>query len=94
MKNKTPKRLRKYRMDAGYTIYTLADKLEEILGKGVHYSSISYWENGEKVPRIGTIVALEDLFNVGYRELFSDLTDDEIKELDQRLLAARKGEHY
>lgn len=32
---KLPKRLRKYRMDAGFTIYTLADRL------GVNHTTVS-----------------------------------------------------
>ncbi|QIW88666.1 transcriptional regulator [Bacillus phage P59] len=77
-KMKTPKRLKKYRLDAGYTIYTLADRL------GVNFSSVSYWENGEKFPRRQKLEALEDLFGVGYRELFRDLTPEEMQELEQR----------
>jgi len=78
-KEKSPKRLKKYRMDAGYTIYTLADRL------GVNYSSVSYWENGVKFPRPAKMMELEDIFGVGYRELFTDLTQEEIEEIEERL---------
>lgn len=73
------KKLRQFRMDSGYTIYSLADKL------GVNYSTVSYWETGKKVPRINILMQLEDLFNVSYRELFSDLTEDEVKSLEERV---------
>lgn len=84
---KTPKRLKKYRMDGGFTIYSLADRL------GVNFSTVSYWENGEKFPRQKKMAELEDLFGVGYRELFSDLTEEEIKELEERQKAnqGKKG---
>ena len=85
VKMKSPKRLKKYRLDSGYTIYSLADRL------GVNFSSISYWENGEKFPRRQKLEALEDLFGVGYRELFSDLTEQEIADLEQRAMEQRKG---
>lgn len=75
---KAPKRLKKLRVDAGYTIYSLADKLN------VNFSSVSYWENGIKHPRHDKIMELEDLFKVNYREMFTDLTDEEAKELEQR----------
>ncbi|PLR99595.1 helix-turn-helix domain-containing protein [Bacillus sp. T33-2] len=75
---KTVKRLKKLRLDFGYTIYSLADKLK------VHYSSISYWESGDKFPRRKKMEELEDLFGVSYRELFSDLSEVEIAELEQR----------
>ena len=75
---KSPKRLKKYRTDAGLTIYSLADRLK------VNYSSVSYWENGEKFPRQKTLRALEDMFGVGYRDLFDDLSPEEIEELENR----------
>ncbi|MCB5366973.1 helix-turn-helix domain-containing protein [Collinsella aerofaciens] len=81
-----PKRLKKYRMDAGFTIYSLADKLN------VNYSTVSYWENGVKHPRHNKIVELEDLFNVSYRELFSDLTEEEAAELERRIEEQRKNQ--
>ncbi|AXH71105.1 putative XRE family transcriptional regulator 1 [Bacillus phage BSP36] len=76
-KGKTIKKLRKYRLDRGLTIYSLADKL------GVNFSTVSYWETGEKFPRRQKLEELEDLFDVGYRELFKDLTQEEIEELDR-----------
>jgi transcriptional regulator with XRE-family HTH domain len=77
-KEHTPKKLRKYRLDHGYTIYSLADRM------GVSYSSVSYWENGEKFPRHDKIMQLEEIFGVGYSELFKDMTSDEIKEIEIR----------
>ncbi|QZA69708.1 XRE family transcriptional regulator [Bacillus phage 035JT004] len=71
------KKLRKCRLDHGYTIYSLAEKL------GVNFSTVSYWETGVKFPRRKKLEELEDLFNVGYRELFTDLTQEEIEELDR-----------
>jgi transcriptional regulator with XRE-family HTH domain len=76
--DKQPKRLKKYRIDAGFTIYSLADRLH------VNFSTVSYWENGVKFPRQDKMMELEDIFGVGYRELFTDLTDDELLELKQR----------
>lgn len=74
----TPKKLKKYRMDAGFTIYSLADRV------GVHYSSVSGWENGKKFPRMDKLMALEDLFGQGHRELFQDMTAEEAKEIEER----------
>lgn len=78
-RKRLPKRLKKYRMDAGYSIYTLSDKL------GVNYSTISHWENGKKFPRQQSLMKLEDIFGVSYRELFEDLTEEEADELERRL---------
>lgn len=75
---KVPKRLKKYRMDSGYTIYSLADRLN------VHFTTVSYWENGGKFPRQGKLMELEDLFGAGHRELFSDLTEKEANDLEKR----------
>ena len=85
VKMASPNRLKKLRIDAGYTIYSLGDKL------GVNYSSVSYWENGDKFPRRKTLEALEDLFGVSYRELFTALTPEEIAELEQREIEKRKN---
>jgi transcriptional regulator with XRE-family HTH domain len=74
---KATKRLRKYRMQAGLTIYSLADRLN------VNSSTVSYWEKGERFPRQQKLEMLEDMFKVGYRELFTDLTPEEVKELEQ-----------
>lgn len=78
-KMKSPKRLKKYRMDAGYTIYSLADRL------GVNFSTVSYWENGVKFPRPKTMMELEELFGVGYRDLFTDLSESEIHDIEERM---------
>ena len=75
-KKRLPKRLKKYRMDAGYSIYTFAEKLQ------VDPSTVSYWENGIKFPRKKNMMDLEDIFGVGYRELFSDLTEEEAEDLN------------
>jgi DNA-binding transcriptional regulator YiaG len=77
-KQNKPKRLKKYRMDKGFTIYSLAERI------GVNFSTVSYWENGVKHPRHDKIVQLEDLFNASYRDLFTDLTEEEAAELEQR----------
>ncbi|AGT13642.1 transcriptional regulator [Bacillus phage BigBertha] len=77
-KERTPKRLKKYRMDAGYTTYSLGDKL------GVSFSTVSNWEGGLKFPRPEKLMLLEDLFKVGYRELFEDLSEDENRELESK----------
>lgn len=74
----TPKRMKKYRMDKGLTIYDLAKRL------GVDHSSICNWENGQKYPRRGNLMALEDVLEASYRELFEDLTPEEIVEIDDR----------
>ncbi len=77
---RVPKRLRKYRMDAGYSIYSLADRME------VNYSTISYWENGVRFPRPAKMMELEDIFGATHRELFEDLTEAETAELERRML--------
>lgn len=77
-KKRTPKRLKKYRMDAGYTTYSLGDKL------GVSFSTVSNWEGGLKFPRQEKLMQLEELFKQGYRELFSDLTEEENRKLETR----------
>lgn len=74
-----PKRLKKYRVDAGYSIYSLADRL------GVNFSTVSYWENGHKFPRQGKMMELEELFGAGYRDLFTDLTEEEAAELERKM---------
>ena len=74
----TPKRMKKYRMDKGFTIYTLAERL------GVDESSVCNWENGQKYPRRGNLTALEDILGVGYRELFEDLTPEEMRDINDR----------
>lgn len=76
-KKQTPKRLKLLRMKAGYTIYSLSDRLD------VNFSTVSYWENGVKHPRHNKIVELEDMFNVTYRDLFTDLTEDEMLEVSK-----------
>lgn len=65
-------------MDAGYTTYSLGDKL------GVSFSTVSNWEGGLKFPRQEKLMELEELFKQGYRELFSDLTEEENRELETR----------
>ncbi|AGB62617.1 putative lambda repressor-like DNA-binding protein [Bacillus phage phiAGATE] len=85
---KTVKRLKKIRMDAGYSIYTLAAKLE------VDSSTISVWENGKRFPRRNVLEKLEDLFNVSYRELFEDLTEPEIKEIEKRMTRMYKTSEW
>lgn len=77
-RTKAPKRLKKYRMDRGLTIYTLADEL------GIHYSTVSFWENGVKFPRQGKMMELEDYFDKSYRDLFKDLTEEELTEIEAR----------
>ncbi|AIW03448.1 transcriptional regulator [Bacillus phage Moonbeam] len=79
----TPKKLKKYRLDRGFTIYTLADRV------GVHYSSVSGWENGNKFPRIDKLMALEEIFDENYRELFSNLTPEEAKDVEERIKQSR-----
>lgn len=83
-KQHTPKKLRKYRMDHGYTIYSLADRM------GVSYSSVSYWENGDKFPKHGKILELEQIFGVGYSELFADMSTEEIREVESRRADSNK----
>jgi len=75
----TPKKLKKYRLDAGFTIYSLADRV------GVHYSSVSGWENGLKKPRMDRLELLEDLLGHNHRELFADMSEEEIKEVEERM---------
>lgn len=65
-------------MDAGYTTYSLGDKL------GVSLATVSNWEGGLKFPRQKKLMELEELFKQGYRELFSDLTEEENRELETR----------
>jgi len=75
----TPKKLKKYRLDAGFTIYSLADRV------GVHYSSVSGWENGRKFPRMDKVMMLEDLLGHSHRELFTDMNEEEIREVEERM---------
>lgn len=83
-KHHIPKKLRKYRSDRGFTIYSLADRL------GVSYSSVSYWETGEKFPRHDKIMKLEEIFGVGYSELFSDMTPEEVAEYEAKLKESKE----
>lgn len=83
-KKQAPKRLKLLRMKAGFTIYSLADRLD------VNFSTVSYWENGVKHPRHNKIIELEDMFNTSYRDLFADLDEDEVAEVEQMELEMRK----
>lgn len=74
-----PKMLKKVRMDAGMSIYSLADHMN------VSPSTISYWENGKKHPRHDKIMKLEDLFKTNYRELFEDLSEETARELRDKV---------
>lgn len=88
MSNKTrPKRLKKYRIEKGISIYDLAEII------GVNHSTVSYWENGKKYPRHEKIIELEDYFERPYRDLFTDLTDREIEFLGEleKLNKSKKG---
>lgn len=80
----SPKMLKKVRMDAGMSIYSLADHMK------VTPSTISYWENGIKHPRHDKIMKLEDLFNTNYRELFEDLSDEDARELRDKVNSPMK----
>lgn len=71
-----PKRLKKYRIEKGISIYELGEIV------GANFSTVSYWENGKKFPRHDKIIALEDYFGRAYRDLFTDLTDYEMKILE------------
>jgi len=73
-----PKRLKKYRLEKGISIYDLAEIV------GTNFSTVSYWENGKRYPRHEKIIALEDYFGKAYRDLFTDLTDDEIKLINNK----------
>jgi transcriptional regulator with XRE-family HTH domain len=83
-KKQNPKMLKLVRMEAGYTIYSLGDEL------GVNFSSVSYWENGVKFPRHKMIVKLEDMFDMSYRELFTDLTPEQIQKVEDLEKEMRK----
>lgn len=78
-KPKKPNMLKKARMDMGMSIYSLGDKM------GVSYSTISYWENGQKHPRHDKIESLEDIFGKSYRELFTDLSEEDIRILKDKV---------
>lgn len=71
-----PKRLKKYRIEKGVSIYQLADVVD------ANFSTISYWENGKRYPRHEKILELEDYFEKPYRDLFTDLTDEELETLE------------
>ena len=77
-RERVPQRLKKYRMDAGYTTYSLGDKL------GVSFSTVSNWEGDIKFPRRDKLKALEEIFGVPYTELFTPLTEEENRELELR----------
>ncbi|UJJ74863.1 hypothetical protein [Bacillus phage BM-P1] len=57
---------------------------------GVSFSTISYWENGEKFPRRQKLEDLEDLFKESYRVLFEDLSEEEAADLERRKRAEHK----
>lgn len=79
-----PKRLKKYRIEKGISIYELADIV------GANFSTISYWENGKRYPRHEKIIILEDFFGKPYRDLFTDLTDEEIESIANLEIGRKK----
>lgn len=79
-----PKKIKKYRMEKGISIYELADIV------GANFSTISYWENGKRYPRHEKIIILEDFFGKPYRDLFTDLTDEEIESIENLEIVRKK----
>lgn len=80
-KSGNPVRLKKYRLEhpTQVTIYSLASAM------GVNSSTVSYWENGKKYPRHDMIIFLEDFFGKPYRDLFTDLSDEETREVEETI---------
>lgn len=68
--------IKKLRKSRGWTQPQLADKLS------VSKQTISNWETGLKVPRMGTIQKMADLFNVNVSEIVSDQMDKALSNAD------------
>ncbi len=76
-KKRVPNYMKKLRMNKGWSTYDLADKF------GVNNSTIYYWENSIRFPKKEYLMQLEDFFNLSYRELFKELSEEEIKSLEK-----------
>ncbi|AHZ09508.1 transcriptional regulator [Bacillus phage CAM003] len=71
-------RLRKVRLDRNIDIPELCQKLN------VSYSTVSNWERGLRFPRKDKLMQLEDMFNMNYRDLFAELSDEEVRGLKDK----------
>lgn len=60
------RKLRNVRIKKGFTVRELADKI------GVHYSLVSYWENGKRNPKSSNKRKLEEVLGVPYYELLEE----------------------
>ncbi|WZP35688.1 transcriptional regulator [Enterococcus phage vB_Efs6_KEN16] len=67
-----PKVLKRVREARGESLRELANMI------GVHWSSISYWENGIKEPRVKNRVKLAKLYNIPVEILFEEDNGQEL----------------
>lgn len=74
VENTIASQIKKYRNSRGWTQSQLADKLS------VSKQTISNWETGIKVPRMGSLQKLASLFNVKIGEITNASIKDEVKE--------------
>ena len=74
--NTISSQIKKLRKSRGWTQPQLADKLS------VSKQTISNWETGLKVPRMGAIQKMADLFNVNVSEIVSDQMDKALSNAD------------
>ena len=74
VENTIASQIKKYRNSRGWTQSQLADKLS------VSKQTISNWETGIKVPRMGSLQKLANLFNVKIGEITNASIKNEVKE--------------
>jgi len=64
--------LREIRESKGLTLKEIADEI------GVHFATISAWENGRKEPRPKNKIKLAAIYNCKVEELFRNTNDDQL----------------
>lgn len=83
VENTIASQIKKYRNSRGWTQSQLADKLS------VSKQTISNWETGIKVPRMGSLQKLANLFNVKIGEITNASIKNEVKETKQPTLQTK-----
>lgn len=63
--------LQKLRQEKQLSLRDLAEHLQ------VHYTTISYWEQGKKKPKNHSIKNLENFFGLPKEEILRELVEDE-----------------